>query len=81
LKERLRETGLPESDIEDLEKAIKADEGEPKPAGHHFGKSVAKWMGETVKKSATGLIKIGTEVIATVATKALRDYYGVGGGT
>lgn len=81
LKARLRETGLPESEIQELEKAIKADEGEPRPAGHHFGKSVAKWMGETVKKSATGLIKIGTDVIASVATKALQDYYGVGGGT
>jgi hypothetical protein len=78
LKTRLRETGLPESDLEELEKAIKADEAEPKPAEHHFGKSVAKWLGDTVKKAATGALKIGTDVVATVATKALHDYYGIG---
>jgi hypothetical protein len=81
LKDRLRDAGIPESDLQELEKAIKADEVEPQPAGHRFGKSVAKWIGETVKKSAMGLIKIGTDVVASVATKALQDYYGVGGGT
>jgi AbiTii len=81
LKDQLRETGIPESEIQELEKAIKADEGESKPAGHHFGKSVAKWMGDTVKKAANGAIKIGVDVVATVATKALKDYYGIGGGT
>ena len=78
LKDRLRETGVPEPDLQELEKAIKADEAEPKPADHHFGKSVGKWMGDAVKKAATGAIKVGTDVIATVATKALKDYYGVG---
>jgi hypothetical protein len=79
LNERLRETGLPESDIQELQRAIKADEGEPKPSDHHhFGENVGKWMGDTLKKAATGAIKVGTDVIATVATKALKDYYGVG---
>jgi hypothetical protein len=78
LKDRLRETGLPELDLQELEKAVKADEAEPKPPEHHFGKNVAKWMGDTLKKTATGMIKVGTDVIATVATKALKDYYGVG---
>jgi hypothetical protein len=69
---------LPEADLDELEEAVRADQGDPKPAEHHFGKNVAKWMGDTVKKSAAGLIKVGTDVIATVATKALKDYYGVG---
>jgi hypothetical protein len=69
---------LPESDLQELEKAVKADEVEPKPAEHHFGKNVANWLGDTVKKAGTGALKLGTEVVATVATKALKDYYGIG---
>jgi hypothetical protein len=30
------------------------------------------------KKARTGALKLGTEVVATVATKALKDYYGIG---
>lgn len=78
LKARLREQGLPEPDLKELEKAIAADQSEPKPAEHHFGKNVAKWLGEAVKKAATDSIKVGADVIATVATKALKDYYGIG---
>lgn len=74
----MRENGVPESDLEDLEKAIRADEVQPKPADHQFGKNVANWLGDTVKKAATGVLKLGTDVITTVATKALKDYYGVG---
>jgi hypothetical protein len=80
LKDRLRETGLPESDIHELERAVKADEAEPKPTDHHLGKNVGKWIGDTFKKAATGAIKVGTDVIATVVKKYLEDYYGVSGG-
>jgi hypothetical protein len=78
LKTRLREAGLPESDLQELEKAINSDEAEPKPAEHHFGMNVAKWLGDTVKKAGTGALKIGTDVVATVAAKALHNYYGIG---
>jgi hypothetical protein len=79
LKDRLKETGIPESEIQELEKAIKADEADQEaPSGQHFGKGVGKWMGDTVKKAASGAIKIGVDVVASVATKALKDYYGIG---
>jgi hypothetical protein len=78
LKARLREKGLPEPDLQELEKAVKADEAEPKPAEQRLGKNVADWLGDMVKKAGSGALKIGTDVIATVATKALKDYYGIG---
>jgi hypothetical protein len=77
LKARLREKGLPEPDLQELEKAIKADEAEPKPT-EHLGKNVANWLGNTVKKAGSGALKLGTDLVATVATKALKDYYGIG---
>jgi hypothetical protein len=78
LKARLREKGLPEPELQELEKAIKADEAEPKPTEQHLGKNVANWLGDTVKKAGSGALKLGTDLVATVATKALKDYYGIG---
>jgi AbiTii len=78
LKTLLREKGFPEADLQELQKAIKADEAGPKPTKQHFGKNVANWFGETVKKAGTGALKLGMEVVATQVTKLLKDYYGVG---
>jgi len=78
LKARLREKGLPEPDLQELEKAIKADATESKQAERHFGKHVAGWLGDIVKKAGGGALKLGTDLVATVATKALKDYYGIG---
>jgi hypothetical protein len=78
LKAQLREKGLPESDLQQLEKAIEADKAEPNPAEHYLGKNVANWLGDTVKKAGSGALKLGIDFIATVATKALKDYYGIG---
>ena len=78
LKARLREKGFPESDLQELEKAIKADEREPKPAEQPFGKKVTNWLGDMIKKAGSGTLKLGTDVITTIGTKALKDYYGIG---
>jgi hypothetical protein len=77
LKTRFREIGLPEPEVQDLEKAIKTDQAEGKPAKHDFGKNTAKWLGEIVKKAASGAIKIAPDVIATVATKLLKEFSGI----
>ena len=77
LRTRLRESGLPNSELQDLERAIKADETEPQPGKGHFGKNVSKWLGETFNKAATGAIKVAPELIATVATKALKEFCGI----
>jgi hypothetical protein len=76
LKARLRESGLLDSELQDLERAIKADEMEPQPGKGHLGKNVSKWLGETFNKAATGAIK-APELIATVATKALKEFCGI----
>jgi AbiTii len=77
LKTRFREIGIPEPEMKELEKAIKADEAEPKPEKGHFGKNVSKWFGEMMSKAATGAIKAAPDLIATVATKALKDFCGI----
>ena len=74
LKDQLREVGVPETDLHDLEKAVQADEQEPKPQSGHFGKNVASWLGNLVKKAATGAIKAAPDLIATTAAKALKEF-------
>jgi AbiTii len=77
LKDQLRGTGIPEPDIQELEKAIKADEGKVKSG--QFGDGVGKWIGDTIKKAATGAIGVGMNVVATDVVKHLANYYGIGG--
>lgn len=73
LKDQLRESGLSETDLNELENAIKADEAQPKRSGNKFGEKVTKWLGDTFKKVVNGLIKASPELIM----KALENYYGV----
>ncbi len=70
LKTRLEEKGLPEADLNQLEKAIKADEGQPKPSKNRFGENVGKWVGDMSKKVASELIM--------ASIKLLENYYGIG---
>jgi len=74
LKTSLREQGIPDEDLNDLEKAIVEDG--PKPAGKAFGNSVATWIGNMTKKAGTGAVKIGIEALVGVGMKALKEYYG-----
>lgn len=78
LKFHLRGNGFQGPDLEELEKAIKADETGPKLTEHHFGKNVADWLATIVRKAANGALKIGADVAVTVATKALGSYYSIG---
>lgn len=77
LKAGIQEIGIPESDVEDLERAIEADKKGSNREKGHFGKNVAKWLGEMTRKAATGVGKAAPDVIATIATKVLKDYYGI----
>jgi hypothetical protein len=70
LKTRLEEKGLPEADLNQLEKAIKADEGQPKPSKNRLGENVGKWVGDMSKKVASELIM--------ASIKLLENYYGIG---
>jgi AbiTii len=77
LKGQFREMGISEPEVKDLETAIEADKKHPEQEKGHFGKNVAKWLGGMMTKAATGVGKAAPEVIATVATKALKEYYGI----
>ena len=67
--------GIPETEINDLETAIEEDRKDPKPAKGHFGKRVANWLGGVLTKAVTEIGKAAPQVVTTVATKALKDYY------
>jgi AbiTii len=70
----LKEQGVGEADVNDLEVAIK---GDPEPTEKKFGKKVSTWMGKMVQKSAEGAWKVTTTVGANLLTKALEKYYGM----
>jgi len=71
----LKENGLTESDISDLQTAIKEDP-EPKSASKAFGEKVAGWIGKMLAKSAEGVWKVGTDTAAKLLTDAIKTHYG-----
>jgi hypothetical protein len=76
LRSFLQSLEVDDSDIGELEEAIKADP-EPQPK-KGFGPCVSAWFGKMVAKSAQGLWKVGTSVASNILTKALAEYYGLG---
>lgn len=72
----LKENGVANDDIQDLEVAIKAD---PKPArdSKTFGKKVSAWIGKMVAKSAEGAWKVGSEVASKLLVEAIKSHYGL----
>jgi ABC-type transport system substrate-binding protein len=77
LKARFREIGIPEPEVENLEKAIEGDKKAAQPKKGHFGKNVGKWLGELTSKAAMGLLKTAPDLIVTVGTQALKSFYGI----
>lgn len=75
LQSYLQSLGLAPEDVSELKKAIETD-GKPKTADT-FGSSVSAWLGKMVGKAASGTLKIGTSVAASVLTKAITHYYGL----
>lgn len=75
LQSYLQSLGLAGGDIAELKKAIEKD-GKPKNAGA-LGSNVSAWLGKMVTKAASGTLKIGTSVAASVLTKAITHYYGL----
>ncbi len=73
LAEFLKTLGLENKDIKELNAAVKAD-GEPEKKT--FGRKVADWLGQTISKSAQGLLKVGCDVAPKVIVAALHRFYG-----
>ncbi len=75
LRAYLSENGIDAEDIDDLERAIKAD---PTPASSEsFGDKVSAWVGKMVSKAATGAWQIGVGAAGGLLGKALGAYYGL----
>ena len=73
LAQALTNAGLPADEIESLETAISEDEshGQTTP----FEGKTGGWFTKLLGRAAKGGLKIGTDVVSTVATKALTDYF------
>lgn len=76
LRRHLEEEGVPAADLDQLERAVRDDEAD-QPAGK-IGKRVAGWMGAVAKKAGSGLWSVSQKVAATVLSKAISAYYGLG---
>ncbi len=75
IRKELEHLELPPAEIESLEKALESD---PHPtAPNQFGPHVSSWMGEAVKKAASGVWKIGVAVAGSALPKMISKYYGL----
>lgn len=75
LKNYLSEIGIPESEIENLGKAIEQDEKPTKP--NKFGSNVSKWLGKITEKAVSGSIEIASQKGTMAIAKAIATYYGL----
>ncbi|MCE0864697.1 hypothetical protein LU674_020565 [Pseudomonas alloputida] len=70
----LRKHNVTDSDLNELEQAIKTDDSEHNREG--FGKKVRTWLGSMIAKAGTPAWEIPSQVAASVLTTALTQYYG-----
>jgi hypothetical protein len=75
LANSLKEQGVSEEDVNELEKAVHADPAPPVSA-ENFGKGVAAWFGKMITKAAEGTWKVATTTASSLLTSALKSYYG-----
>ncbi len=71
----LRQKGIGDQDLADLDSAIKEDP--PKIAGKKFGERVSTWLEKMKKRAAEGTLAIGVEVAGQLLSSAILKYYGV----
>jgi hypothetical protein len=74
LAKALKENGLENDDIDELQGAVKDD---PRPEGQSLGPKASSWMGKMVTKAAQGTWKIGAGVAANLLTGLIKAYYGI----
>jgi hypothetical protein len=67
----LRSTGLPESSVSELSKAIEQD------GGSRLGDRVKSWIKENAPKALVGGVKVASSVAQSVLTEYLKQYYGL----
>lgn len=74
LLEFFKENNVPDSDLEELRKAIVDDPG---AAEGKFGPRVSSWMGGMVSKAASGAWQIAMPVATAMLQKGIESYYGI----
>ena len=74
LMEYLKESNVPDNDLEELRQAIADD---PQAETGKLGPKVSSWMGRMVAKAASGTWKIGVPVASAMLQKAIESYYGI----
>lgn len=71
----LKEKGIADSDIKELQAAINSD---PRPTEkERFGPKVSSWIAKMMKKAADGGWDIGISVAGTLLAQAIAKYYGL----
>jgi hypothetical protein len=76
LKKYMQALGVATTEVDELEAAIKQDGSSNK--GKICGAKVSTWLGKMVSKAAAGTWDVATDVAASVLTKAIEKYYGLG---
>ena len=72
----LASNDVSEEEIQELNLAIQADEGDEKLIEKSFGSNVSNWMGKMISKSASAAWKIKTGAAASLLATAIAKYYG-----
>ena len=75
LENLLRENGLGDEDISELQVAVQADENVARGKG--FGPKVSNWISKMVKKAADGSWSIGVGAAGNLLAQALTKFYGL----
>jgi len=75
LSEYLRNQGVNEKDIQELQVAINEDN--PPKTPEKLGKKVSGWIGNMVSKAASGLWQIEVSAAGTLLAAAIKAYYGL----
>jgi hypothetical protein len=70
----LKESGVSDKDIKELQSAIKSDGTK---AGNHFGPRVSEWIGKMVSKAAEGSWKVGIAAGGNLLAPAIKGYLGI----
>lgn len=76
LSEELKKHSIPESDINELNTAIKDDDGAVEHEQKDFGPKVSGWIGKIIGKAANGTIDLSVKVTTGVVVAAISKYYG-----
>jgi hypothetical protein len=73
LRGYLSRVGVAPEDVAALETSVRDDSR----SDRKLGPNVTGWLARMIQKAAQGTLKIGTEVAATVLTKAISKYLGI----